>query len=495
MGQPWTTSKKFKMLKNPIARLLKGSAVYGVGVILQRFMGLLLLPLFTRAISPEDYGVVALISLISIALGGLLTLGTGNSMGVLYFREQDPLKRPTIIWSNTILMVVNCAFWYVVLFLFAPRLSALIFGSDRFADLIRIGVLGSVFSAISDPLLAYLRMEEKAKFYVVITLIGTLFTIGISIWLVLFENMGARGLILSATLVHGITLFISFILIGRTLPFGFKMELFWPLARIGFPSIFGLFAFLIIDYADRQMIEVILGLSSLGVYSVGYSLGMVMLIAVGAFSTAWPPFFMSYLNKPMEARNVFSRVLTYYLLGFGILVVLFFAVARPLVVVMTAPPFHEAFIVIGLVAASYMLKGCYLIVLPGIYFAEKLYKQSLIEWAAAFVNIGLNIWLIPLLGILGAALATFISYLTLPVLAWAMARKYLQVDYQWKRVGLTLILTALASSLLYFSSINYEESLLLILTINTMVFLVTLGVAAMVLLSPTERKSFWRRLK
>jgi O-antigen/teichoic acid export membrane protein len=483
------------MLKNPIARLLKGSAVYGVGVILQRFMGLLLLPLFTRAISPEDYGVVALISLISIALGGLLTLGTGNSMGVLYFREQDPLKRPTIIWSNIILMVVNCVFWYVVLFLFAPTLSALIFGSDRFADLIQIAVLGSVFSSISDPLLAYLRMEEKAKFYVVITLIGTLFTIGISIWLVLFENMGARGLILSATLVHGITLLISFILIGRKLPFGFKMKLFWPLARIGFPSIFGLFAFFIIDYADRQMVEKILGLSSLGVYSVGYSLGMVILVAVGAFSTAWPPFFMSYLNKPKEARNVFSRVLTYYLLGFGILVVLFFAVARPLVVVMTAPPFHEAFIVIGLVAASYMLKGCYLIVLPGIYFAEKLYKQSLIEWAAAFVNIGLNIWLIPLLGILGAALATFISYLTLPVLAWAAARKHLQIDYDWARIGLSLFFTVSASSFLFWMSIYLQENLLLMVSINLMTVFTLLIVVILFLLDETEQKSIRELLK
>jgi O-antigen/teichoic acid export membrane protein len=483
------------MLKNPIVRLLKGSAIYGVGVILQRFMGLLLLPIFTSVVSPEDYGIVALISLISIALSGLLTLGTGNSMGVLYFREQDLAERPSIIWSNIILMVVNCAFWYVFFFLCAPTLSALIFGSDRFADLIRIAVLGSVFSSISDPLLAYLRMEEKAKFYVIITLISTFFTIGISIWLVLFENMGARGLILSTTLVHGITLLISFMFIGPKLRFSFKMKLFWPLARIGFPSIFGLFAFLIIDYADRQMVEKILGLSSLGVYSIGYGLGMVMLVAVGAFSTAWPPFFMSYINKPKEARDVFSHVLRYYLIGFGVLLVLFFAVAKPIVVVMTAPPFHEAFIVIGLVAASYMLKGCYLIVLPGIYFAEKLYKQSLIEWAAAFVNIGLNILLIPLLGILGAALATFISYLTLPVLAWAAARKHLQINYDWASIGLSLFLTVSASAFLFWTSVYLQENLLLMVFINMITIFTSLIAVILFLLDTTERKSIREALK
>lgn len=482
------------MLKAALTRLVRGSLIYGIGGMLQRFMGLLLLPFFTQVLTPQDYGVVALVSLIGVAMSGLFTLGTGNSMGVLYFREMDIAKRPTIIWSNVMLLTVNAVFWYSIVFVSAPMLSELMFQSDRYANLIRLALLGSVFSTIADPWLAYLRMEEKAKRYVVITLISSLLTIGLSIWFVLVQGIGVTGVVLAATLAQGIMLVVNWLMIGRLLPLQINLGLFAPLVRIGFPSIFGLFAFLLVDYADRQMIERLVSLDALGVYSVGYSFGMVMSIAMGAFATAWPPFFMSYLNKPDEARIVFSRVLTYYLIGFGALVVLFFFAAKPITLLMTAPAFHEAHLVVGLVAAGFMLKGCYLIVLPGIYFAEKLHKQSVVEWIAAIVNIGLNLWLIPRFGILGAAIATFISYLTLPILAWLVARHYLVVEYDWQRLVKIALAVLLACVLLYSLSVRFDVGLASTIFINAGVLLFFMSVAYRLLMTTHEREYLWSKL-
>jgi O-antigen/teichoic acid export membrane protein len=176
------------------------------------------------------------------------------------------------------------------------------------------------------------------------------------------------------------------------------------------------------------------------------------MVAMNAFATAWPPFFMSYINKRDEARQVFAHVLTYYIIGFGSLVVAFFFVAKPLTVIMTAPAFHEAWVVVGLVAAAYALKGCYLILLPGIYFSEKLSRQSMIEWSAAVLNIALNFWLIPLYGVLGAAIATFFSYLILTFLAWVVARHHLKVDYEWSRVFLSALSICLCCGVIYYIS-------------------------------------------
>ncbi len=467
--------------------------VYGLGGMFQRFMGLFLLPFFTQELTPADYGVVALIALIGVSMSGLFTLGTGNSMGVIYFRELDIARRPTIIWTNTLLMVFNGLFWYAVLFCAAPVLSKFMFHSDRYADLIRLFLLGSVLSTIADPWLAYLRMEEKAKRYVVLTLISSLVSIGLSIWFVLVQHMSVAGVILAGTLTQGIMLLISWLVIGRKLHFKLDVTLCWPLVRIGFPSIFGLFAFLLIDYADRQMIERMVSLDALGVYSVGYSFGMVMTIAVGAFAIAWPPFFMSYLNKRDEACTIFARVLSYYLIGFGSLIVLFFSMAKPVVLLMTAPAFHDAWLVVGLVAAAYMLKGCYLIVLPGIYFAEKLHKQSAVEWVAAIVNIGLNFWLIPIYGIVGAALATFLSYLILPVLAWTVARHYLAVDYEWKRLAYISMGVLLACGLIYLLSAQFDSSLLATMLINVTVLVLFIGAAYCWLITACEREQLWSK--
>lgn len=444
------------MIRIALTRLTKGALIYGIGSTLHRFIGLLLLPLFTRVLTPNDYGIVALIALIGIAMSGLLTLGTGNSMGLLYFKQEDLSKRPTIIWTTVVLMALNGLLWHFLLWLIAPIVSELVFQTAEYANLIRLAFLGSVLVVITGPWLAFLRMEELAKKYVLITVGGGLLTTAISVLLVLYLRWGVFGLLLSGTLGSAIMLGVTWLVVGRKIGYKLDSNLFLPLVRIGFPSIFGLFAFLIIDYADRQMIERMLGLCELGIYSVGYSFGMVMMVAMTAFATAWSPFFMSYVNKQDEARKVFAHVLTYYVLGFGSLVVFFFLVARPITLLMTASDFHVAWVVVGLVAAAYALKGCYLILLPGIYFASKLKWQSIIEWVAAIMNIGLNILLIPIYGILGAAIATFISYLSLPILAWLISRSHLKVDYESARLGVIILFISSFSLLAYFLSKTFD---------------------------------------
>jgi O-antigen/teichoic acid export membrane protein len=235
------------------------------------------------------------------------------------------------------------------------------------------------------------------------------------------------------------------------------------------------------------MIERMLDLSALGLYTIGYSFGMVITMAVGAFSAAWPAFFMSYINKRDEAKVIFGKVLTYYVVAFGVLTVLFFGFAKPVVILLTAPAFREAWTVIGLVAASYVLKGCYLIMLPGLSFAEKLSKQSLIEWICAFINLGANFILIPIYGILGAALATFISYLGLPLFTWLLARNYLDVNYQWGRVALAFVLSVFVACLLYQLSRWVDFGLMGLLVVNGLVMLVFLGLVYTLLLDQSER--------
>lgn len=461
--------------------------VYGIGAILQRFIGIFLLPFYTRALQPSDYGAMALIGLLSVAMSGLLSLGTGNSMGILYLRESDIRKRSAILWTNYGLMLVNGLFWYIIIFVFAPQLSLLLFQTVEYAQLIRLAFIGTVLGTMSEVWLSYLRMEEKAKTYVVLTLGITLLTIGLSVGLVLELRLGLYGLFLATTLGQVFSMGAILLFITRKIPFRLDMGRIRPLVRIGFPSIFGMFAFLLIDYADRQMIERMLDLTALGVYTVGYSFGMVITIAVGAFSAAWPPFYMSYINNREEAKVIFGRVLTYFVLAFGVLTVVFFGFAKPVIMVLTAPAYREAWTVIGLVAAAYVLKGCYLIILPGLSFAEKLSKQSLIEWIAALVNIGVNLWLIPIYGILGAALATFVSYLSLPVFAWLIARKYLEVDYQWGRVFFAFALSVFVATILYQFSHLLDLGLLGLLSTNGLVMLVFFGLVYALLLDKTER--------
>lgn len=481
------------MVKAAISRLARGGLIYGLGGVLQRFIGLLLLPLFTRELSPGEYGIIALISLLSIALAGIFNLGTGNSMGILYFRESAGSRRASIIWSTFALLTVNSMLIYGVAYLAAPQLSMWMFQTADHQELVRLGLLSLAFGTMAEPWLAYLRMEERGWQYVSVTIAVSLITAALSAWMLLVEHRGVSGFLAAGALGQAILLLLSWAAVGRRLPFGVDRTLFGPLVRIGVPSIWGLFAFMFIDYADRQMIERMLGLDALGIYSVGYSFGMVMMVAVGAFSSAWPPFFMSFVNRQHEAGPVFARVMTYYVLGFGALVLLFFLAAKPMAHMLTASAFHDAHLVVGLVAAAYALKGCYLIALPGVYFANKLLLQSLIEWSAALLNIGLTLWLLPRHGIVGGALATFLSYLSLPVLAGLVSRNYLAVDYEWRRIIPGMAVVALFCALgAWFSSAATLE-LADLVVVNLLIFAAFVVLTGTLLTTKSERA--WMRAK
>ncbi len=450
------------MLKKELKRLLKGSFVYGLGGVLQRFLSFLLLPLFTRVLQPEEYGAIALVGLVSVGVTGLFNLGTMNSLGILYFKEKDERKRPSRIWTNFLLLSVYGSILYAIFFAVAPFLSALMFQTNEYAVLFRIALIGVLISTVSGPLLAYLRMEERAKTYVLLTLISSLTSLGTSVYLVVFLRLGAMGVLIAGAIASFSVFIILFFLVLRLIPFSFDLKVVKPLVRIGFPGIWGLFAFMIIDYADRQMIQRFIGLDALGVYSVGYNFGMVMIIFENAFALAWPPFFVSFQSRTKEACLVFGRVLKYYVIVSGFLILAFFGFARPVISLMVAEVYQSAFVVVGMVAAAYMLKGVYLIFLPGIYFAEKLFLQTSIEWIAAFTNIALNFFLIPRYGIAGAAIATLGCYSVLPVLTVLISRRFLDVKYEWSKLLRSITVIGVFSVLLFIPSNWFPEPFFMI---------------------------------
>ena len=475
------------MLKEALRRLGKDSLIYGLGGAISKCIGLLLLPLYTNALSPKEYGITALLSLLGVLMNGILTLGTGNSMGLLYFKETNLGKRPKIIWTNFTLMLSNGLLWYSLICFFSSNISYLMFQTNEYHNFIKLSFLTTVLTVITDPWLAYLRMERKAKIYLYLTLTGIAVNVALSFVLVILFKLGVYGLLLSGATGACIYVFLAWIFVGRKINFQLDKNLILPLIRIGFPSIFGVFAFLVVDYADRLMIERYIGLTQLGLYSVAYSFGLVVLVGLTAFGNAWPPFFMSYVNKQNEAKEVFGKVLTYYLLCFGSLVVLFFCVAKPLLQAVANPVYLEAWRVVGFIAGAYALKGCYLIMLPGIYFNNKLYLQSGIEWIAAILNIFLNIYLIPKLGILGAAIATTLSLLSLPFLAWFVSRSFLTVNYEWRRILFLLTTIIIASTTCYQISLLSSLSIYLNQIIISITFVIYLCILYFFLMKPFER--------
>jgi len=444
-------------------KLASNSAVYGIAGILNRFTSVILLPFFTQALTTSDYGILSLISLLTVAAIGVFNLGTANSIGLLYFSNTELRYRSQVIWTGVILLSLNCLIFLSLLWYLSPLLSKTILGTDNQAYFIQLALLGMCCSVIVDPLLAYLRMNNKTIDYVLLALLSFFITSGLSVWFVLFLENGVIGILQAQFCGQFFLLILALIYVGKGLKFNIDYRLIWPLVSVGLPSVIGSFATLLLVYCDRWLIDRFLGLEYLGIYSVGLSFGMFIVVLVGAFDTAWPSFFSSYVNRREEAKRLFPLVLTYFVIGFGIITISIFTAAKPMVTFLTAEPFHEAWIVVGLVAFSQVIYGIFSILGTGIYFSRKLGNISLLKWLAAAINIILNLLLIPLLGIVGAAISMFMGYLSLATMTFFMSRHELELNYDWKRISKYCFF------LVVIVAIQWASALLLALITSTIV--------------------------
>ena len=151
------------------------------------------------------------------------------------------------------------------------------------------------------------------------------------------------------------------------------------------------------------------------------------------FQLAWLPFVFSTARQT-NAHEVFSRVLTYFILAALFVSLALSALAKEVLAIMATPEFHDAYKVIPLVALSYVVFGCYTIVSVGIYLESKTKFLAIIIGGAALINLALNFLLIPEYGMMGAAVATLISYVLTPIAAYLVSRRLYAVKYEWGRI-------------------------------------------------------------
>lgn len=448
--------------------LTKSTLVYTFGGVGGKFLNFLLIPVFTRYLTPEDYGIVALIGIAVSISKGVFSLGTGVSLTINYFDEKNLHKRDDLIWNNFLILLIANVILLIIIIPFSNLISQLLFGTSKYEYLIIISFFILSLSSLLSPFMSYLRFQEKSKTYVIFTIITTLISLTTSVYLIVVQGRGINGLFEGSfigTIVH-FCLVLFFV--GRHLRVVLNKRYSKSLLILGFPAIFSIGTFFIIDFSDRALIQFFHSTDNVGLYAMGYNFGLVMDLLIGGFGNAWSPFSMSYANKLNEARTMFGKIFKYYMIIFGFITLLFFASAELIVTIMTPPQFHTAYEIIGWIALSYMLKGCYWIFITPVYIKKKTAYPTIIEWAAAVINLGLNFILIPTLINMGAAYATFLSYLSLSLFALILGRRFLKVDFEWKKiltlimmmsVGITLIRLRIFDDLL----INFVFNLILLI--------------------------------
>jgi O-antigen/teichoic acid export membrane protein len=420
-------------LGGQLKRLGKHSAIYGLGGLVSRILAVLLLPLYTRYLSPSDYGKVETLIALTTVVGIVLRMGIHSAFFRFYFDSKERSDR---------LRVVRTSFWFTMtmataglaagLLLSAPIADGL-FGSTDDAELVMAAFVGLWAGMNYEQLTSLFRVEERSIAFVSASIANIFLTIGATLLLVVALEKGPIGVIVGN--FTG-TLIVYAVLVGyrrEQLGLEFDRGLLREMNRFGIPLIPTALFLWVTNFSDRLFLVQLSDTTEVGLYSVGVRIASAMVLLLTAFRLAWPAFAFS-IEDDREAKRTYAFVLT-YLVALTTWVATGLALLSPWIVDwIAAPDFAESSRVVGPLAFSTVAFAGYIVVAIGVGRAKRTQFNWVVTGAAAAVNIGLNLLLIPPYGMMGAAIATVAAYSTMFVgMVW-WSQKIYPTPYQWRRV-------------------------------------------------------------
>jgi O-antigen/teichoic acid export membrane protein len=425
----------------PIRKLPKAALIYGVGDLLPKMATVLLLPLLTRVLSPGEYGTFAAVTAFALVLGLVLQLSLSGALFRFYQDCRDDAERSTLVGSLLLLALGWSLAVVAGLNLFGARVLDRLFQTVRFEPYLRIGTWLAFFNSIPALPLAMLQARERPVLYRALTFTSFLLSTGGMLAFVLAVRPDAVGALTGQTLGAGLATIPYLIAVRRYL----RLRPAGPVIAASLLFCLPLAAYAVggwvVDGANRVFIERFLSVADLGRFSAASQLALGLGFVLNAVGLAYSPLF--YETARLDSGRVqLARFALVYLAGTLGLALALAVFAREALQLLTAPRYHSAYRLVPILAATQCLTCVWQLVANPLFLQRRTSVLAAVMLASAGFSLGLNLWLVPRLGLAGAALASLGAGLFLNAVVGAISLALYPVPYDYRRIGLLLLLAA-----------------------------------------------------
>jgi O-antigen/teichoic acid export membrane protein len=463
----------------PMRDMVRHTVVYGIGSVGVSLVSFVLIPVYTRYLSTEEYGILALFLLLQAILSRFYDLGLTNSVGRFFFDFREgsgSAGLDEMVSTALVFLLVYALVLSSLLVLVAPQVAELLVGDSALAPLARVMAITLLFEAMAIPALTLLRMEERSGLWVGISLFRVVGSLCLNIYLVVFRGLGVFGVLLSFAVVSVAVFFLTSIPRFRRVRLTFDTGVLRRLLAFGLPFLPVLLGILVIDLSDRYVLQWFRSTEEVGIYSLGYKIGQIMMLAVSAFSMGWAPLRYRIYERE-DATEVYRRICTLFAGGAAFLLVGISVYGHELVWVAATPEYFSAARIIPFAGAGYVLYGLHLIATTGMGVTKKTRGLPLAVLFAAGLNLLGNLLLIPPFGMMGAAVATVLAYLVLVVATDRLSQRHYAVPYEWGRIA---IIGAVAGGIVALDTVLQPEGVVPGIVLGSILLLIFLGTLPLV---------------
>lgn len=478
-------------MANPLKQLVGQTAVYGLSSIIGRLLNYLLVPLYTRLFIPEVYGIVTELYAYATFLLILLTYGTETG----FFRfAQDKTKFNSVFSSLQVSLSVTSVLFFGLVLVFIKPIAGILHYSAHPEYILYLAGIVALDAIISIPF-ARLRLDNKSLRFAIYRLLNLGINIGLNLYLLVLcpkisvsnpdsflltiwsPNIGV-GYVFISNLVANIVTFLLFIPDIFRVRFQFNRVLLKQILWYSAPLLIGGLAGMINETIDRILLKFLLpdsvnAMAQIGIYGANYKLAILMTLFIQMFRYAADPFFFAQKDK-RNAPETYAQVMKWFVI-FGLLIFLGVMFYMDIIKYFIDTSYHEGLNVVPILLLANLFLGIYYNLSIWYKLNDKTKFGAYLAIFGAIITLVLNIVLIPIIGYMGSAWATFVCYLAMMLVSYFLGKKHFPVPYQVKKILAYFVLAvALYSSSIFFR--NLEIGIKLFLNTGLIILFITVVV-------------------
>jgi len=426
---------------------LTDSSFYLAATIVSSGINLLLLPLYTRFLSPSDFGVIALFGTFGMITTGLVSMGIHKATYKFYFDYvNDEEELVSIVSTNLFYLIFIFYITGTIIYFNSTWFSINLFDNQINNKLINLSFFSGCLTYFITFITLLLTAQKRSKEYALVVIFRAIINNLLSFYFIFAFSLTYMAKIYASIITQTLLLLILLVLIRNLI--GIKLSLINLKKSLVFsyPNVPRSIIGLVYKSFDKILLNKFTGLNSVGYYAIGSQLANLIKLLINTLAKSFNPFFFSLANKRGMAQkdSIVKRFyeVAFVIMFFGLCIITF---SEELIKLLATEKFDSAMYVIPVYAFYHLFAVIGLLSVPQIMFAEKMFYLLPQTIISIIVNILLNIALIPSYGAVGAALATAIAQLGTCIVSYYFAQKafYLPINLS-KALKLYLVLLILS---------------------------------------------------
>ena len=446
-----------------LPKTLKNSSLYTFASFLQKGVGFFLIPVYTRFLTPDDYGILNVLSSVMGFLSIIFMLSLHAAATRFHFNNESKTYRASVWGTIVILVLLNSIFMGGLAIWFHNYLIDPFVGNIPFWHLSIWALLTTIFNPIYNLYQYWLQTVENGKTYTINLLSNYFLSLSLNILTIVVLGWGVFGMLFSTFVVSIAFFTYSILRFNKFINWRIDRNIAKDSAKYSIPliphSVSGYFSVM----ADRLILNRYASTFDVGLYSIANQFSFIMNTLTTSFIQALTPWFYNEMSK----KEFDNKKLSYYTEGaslvFMIISVLLICFSPDFVSFMAAESFSESWKPIVFLSFGFVLNGFYYFFSKPLFYGYPQYMMyvSMVQLA---VNLGFNFILIPNYGFIGAGLAFFMSELVVSVIVLVFSSKlFKKIKFTWiKLYSEFTIFFIIGLSIFYIESFELIQTRLLL---------------------------------